>query len=148
MQDPPRKDIIKFYMETAHPILCTTLKTTWLHQALDFSVLETIQLIEWSESYANDLKTFGIKDDSLNNGIKTLRCGYSRKIHIQITPLLLNIIRNERQLEPDFDDKGYLCTNSPKDFHGIFTEMLEVPIAKRMKELVLEVLRVLKQVSL
>ena len=51
-------------------------------------------------------------------------------------------------MEPDLDEKGFFCTNSPKDFHHIFSEMLEVPIAKRMKELTLEVLRVLKQVSL
>ena len=144
MQDPPRQDIIKFYMETAHPILGNALKTTWLLKALELSIMETVQLIEWCEEYTRDLQKFGVKDDALLNGIRTLRCGYARKIHIQVTPLLLNIVSNERQMDPDIDDKGHFCTNAPKDFHRIFAGMLEVPIAKRMKELALEVVGVLK----
>ena len=97
MQDPPRQDIIKFFMETAHPILGLTLKNTWLHKALDYTLEETMTLIEWCELYSQDLLKFGVKDDALNNGIRTLRSGYARKVHIQITPQLLNIIRNDRQ---------------------------------------------------
>ena len=115
---------------------------------MDLTIIETVELIEWCEIYAKDLLKFGVKDDSLNNGIRTLRCGYARKIHIQITPLMHNIVRNERQLDPDIDEKGYFCTSGPKDFHRIFSEMLEVPIAKRMKDLALEVIGVLKQITL
>ena len=110
--------------------------------------METIQLIEWCEVYKRDLQKFGVKDDTLNNGIHTLRKGYARKIHIQITPLLLNIVRNELQTDPDIDEKGHFCTNSPNDFNRIFAEFMEVPIAKRSKELALEVVGVLKQVTL
>ena len=51
-------------------------------------------------------------------------------------------------MDPDIDEKGHFCTNAPRDFHRIFAEILEVPIAKRMKELALEVLGVLKQITL
>ena len=67
---------------------------------------------------------------------------------MQVTPLLLKIVRNECQIDPDIDEKGKFCTNAPFDFHRIFSEFIEVPIAKRSKELALEVVGVLKQVTL
>ena len=104
-------------METAHPILGLTLKNTWHHKALDYTLEETMTLIEWCEKYSKDLLKFGVKDDALNHGIKTLRCAYARKVHIQITPVLLNIIRSDREIEPIMDDKGKLLTYCPEDFH-------------------------------
>ena len=69
---------------------------------------ETMALIEWCENYSKDLLKFGIKDDSLDNGIRTLRLAYARKVHIQITPVLLNIIRQDRSKGTQLDEHGKL----------------------------------------
>ena len=54
-----------FYMEIAHPILANALKTYWRLTALELSIIETIQLIEWCEVYTMDLQKFGVKDETL-----------------------------------------------------------------------------------
>ena len=40
---------------------------------------------------------FGISDDSLELGAQTLCSAYARKLHMQIVPLVVNILKKERK---------------------------------------------------
>jgi hypothetical protein len=91
----------------------------------------------------NNLKTFGISDDALENGYLTLCNAYARKIHSQVMPMIINVLKSEKDTNAvEEDNDGYLFTNAPFNMLKIFSESFQIVTAKKIKELALRVLRV------
>ena len=109
------------------------------------SVLDIFSLLEWIYQYLTSFEKFGIKDDSLSNGYLTLVNAYKRKIHLQIYPMITNVLIRERNSEIEVQ-KRVLYTHSPSDIFKIFLEVFEVLSKQPMKELILGVLEVIHEV--
>ena len=140
---PHRKDIIELFMKTGHVHLCDVLAKFWEKRAVDFNPFETLSLVDWTYRYSRELRKFGISDDSIENGYLQLCNAYAKKTHAQIMPMVINILRQERdskQIEQD-PKQGFLYTNAPFDLMKILGESFEVVLAKRIKELILKTLR-------
>lgn len=140
---PHRKDIIELFMRTGHAHMCDVLGRFWELRAVEFNPFETLALADWTYRYSRDLRKFGISDDSLESGYLQLCTAYAKKTHAQITPLVVNILRQEREVtQVETDPKqGFLYTNAPFDLIKMFSESFEVVLAKRIKELILKTLR-------
>lgn len=108
--------------------------------------LDILEILQWIYDYMMTLKKFGVKDDSLDNGYLTLVEAYKRKIHMQIYPMITNVLIREREAEIKETESGDLYTHSPNDIFKIFNEVFEVLSKQPMKELVLGVLEVLHEV--
>ena len=63
------------------------------------SAFETLALIDWTYNYIKPLKRFGINDIFLINGMNNLCNAYSRKVHSQTNPLVVNILSTELDLD-------------------------------------------------
>lgn len=145
-QNPPRKDIIQLFMQNIHTRICERLTYEWDHKALLMTPLDIFSLCEWVHQYMTTLKKFGIKDESLENGYLTLVNAYKRKIHMQIYPMITNVLLKERDSEIETSSKGELYTHSPGDIFKIFLEVFEVMINHPMNEVILGVLEVVHEV--
>jgi hypothetical protein len=108
--------------------------------------LDILELLQWIYDYMMTLKKFGVKDDSVDNGYLRLIEAYKRKIHMQIYPMITNVLIREREAEIEEAESGDLYTHSPNDIFKIFNEVFEVLSKQPMKELVLGVLEVLHEV--
>ena len=146
VQKPPRKDIIELYMETTHIKLWERLTYEWNEKALLMGLLDIFALLEWIFEYMTTLNKFGIKDDSIDNGYLILWGAYKRKIHMQIYPMITNVLIREREAEVEESESGVLYTHSPADIFKIFNEVFEILTKKPMKEMILGVLEILHQV--
>ena len=60
-------------METAHPLILNRIALDWNEKGLHFNVYETLELIEWTTQYSENLRRFGINDEGLDLGNDTLR---------------------------------------------------------------------------
>ena len=146
VQTPPRKDIIELFMETVHVKISDRLTHEWNTKALLMSPFDIMSLLEFVYEYHTQLKKFGIKDDSFHNGYLTLVNAYKRKIHMQIYPMITNVLIRERDSKVESSIKGELYTHSPGDIFKIFLEVFEVLLKLPMKELIFGVLEVIHEV--
>lgn len=101
----PRHDIIEMYMDTTHTLLCSRLSEEWEKRAFDLNPIETLSLIDWMDIYCTSLQKFGVSDDSIMNGFITLCNAYKRKIHMQLYPMISNVLMKERDSKPYEDDR-------------------------------------------
>jgi len=92
---PQRKDIICSWMEIHHVHLVTLLGNFWEKFGVDLNPYETLSMVDFAYTYHNKQRKFGVREDSLWNGFLILCNAYSRKIHSQITPLILGVLENE-----------------------------------------------------
>lgn len=75
-------------------------------------------------------------------GYLQLCTAYVKKTHSQVTPVVVNILKHEKDnREIEEDRAGWLYTNAPQDLVKMLSESFEVVLAKRAKELVLRTLR-------
>jgi hypothetical protein len=146
VQKLPRKDIIELYMDVVHTKTCERLTHEWNSKAFLMTPLDIYALLEWLHQYLTSLKRFGINDDSLENGYHTLVNAYKRKIHMQIYPMITNVLIRERDGNIEESESGELYTHSPADIFKIFMEVFDVISKQPMKELVLGVLEILHEV--
>jgi len=63
---------------------------------LKLQPFDTLTLVDWTYNYFADLAKFGVKDGSLENGFLTLCNAYGRKVHTQLYPLIVGILKNEK----------------------------------------------------
>ena len=119
-------------METAHPLVLKRIALEWNEKGLNFNVYETLELIEWTTQYSESLRRFGINDEGLDLGNDTLHNAYQHKVHMQITPLLVNILKNQRFQPPDEDEHHHLYTQAPEAVFKLFGESLAVVRAQRL----------------
>ena len=149
VQNPPRKDLIKLYMNTQHVIMWEAMGKVWEKNALNYNLIEIMSFWDWIYEYIKGLQKFGVSDDSIKNGFISLWNSYKRKVHLQLYPMVTNALISDKKGEPyEVDQRGQmkLYTNGPKDIFKIFNEILEVIQAKRVKELTLRVLEVIHQI--
>ena len=149
VQNPPRKDLIKLYMNTQHTIMCDAMSRVWEKFALNYNLIEILSFWDWIYEYIKGLQKFGVSDDSIKNGFISLCNSYKRKVHLQLYPMVTNALIWDKKSEPyEINQQGTmkLYTNGPKDIFRIFNEVLEVIQAKKVKELTLRVLEVIHQI--
>ena len=146
VQKPPRNDIIEMYMESTHVKICERLTYEWTTKALVMNPIDILELLEWTYNYHMSLTKFGINYDSVKNGYLTLCNAYKRKIHLQIYPMVTNVLIRERDSEIEDQGNGELYTHSPNDIFKIFSEVFDFISKKPMKELVLGALEVIHEV--
>ena len=79
-------------MNVAHEHMMSVLSNYWEKQSIKLSAFDTLSLVDWCHSYLKEMKQFGMTDMYLQNGFNNLCNAYSRKIHSQINPLVVNII--------------------------------------------------------
>lgn len=65
---PQRKDYINSIMELTHLHIMQVQGNFWEVIGIEMSPFETLSLIDWNYSYYQDLRRFGVRDDSLYNG--------------------------------------------------------------------------------
>lgn len=75
--------------------MMSILTKFWEKHSVHLSAFETLSVIDWCQIYIKDLKRFGVTDVYLQNGLNNLCNAYSRKIHSQINPLVVNILKQE-----------------------------------------------------
>jgi len=149
VQTPPRKDIIKLYMDTQHVVMCDAMGAVWEKNALNYNLIEIMSLCDWIFEYMKGLKRFGVSDDVIKNGFTSLCNSYKRKVHLQLYPMVTNTLIKDRKSEVvEREKRGEikLFTDGPKDVFKIFNEVLEVILAKNVKELTTRVLEVIHQI--
>lgn len=78
---PQRPDIVRYFMDLTHPHILKLLGDYWDWRAIKLSPYETLSFIDWTYTYNNQLKTYGIRDDSLYNGFTILCNSYATKIN-------------------------------------------------------------------
>jgi hypothetical protein len=145
--NPQRKDIIELYMNNGHPHMTEILATYWKLNGLEFSPFDTMTLVDWTYTYNLDLLKFGVKDGLIENGYLTLCNAYGKKIFAQLLPLLVGILKTEKDEEAvEEDGYGFLFTNAPFDLVKILSDSFQIVLSKRIKELCLRVLRVYQQI--
>lgn len=148
-QKPSREDIIHLFMETQHVEITKRLRHEWEVKALQFEAMEILYILEWTYNYYMTLSKFGIKEGEIENGYLTLCQAYKMKIHLQIHPLIRNVLLAERQIEIETDeDKGFLYTHAPADIFKIFVEAFEMINRKQIPQLTLNVLSALHEIFL
>lgn len=78
------------------------------------------------------------------NGMLNLCNAYSRKIHCQIYPKVVIILKQEMDISKCVQTgaDNILFTNSPTDLTTILNEAFQIVLAKKIKDLTLKVLRV------
>lgn len=86
-------------MKDGHTHLVQELAYFWEKQALKISAFDTLSIVDWCFIYLNDLKRFGINDVYLLNGFNNLCEAYSRKIHSQLIPFIINILQQDVDFE-------------------------------------------------
>jgi len=69
---------------------------------------------------------FGVRDDEVENGYKILCDAYKTKIHLQLYPLITNVLIKERNIEIEKDDNDCYYTNAPNDIFKIFYDTFEM----------------------
>lgn len=79
--------------------MMSILSKFWEKHSVHLSPFETLSIIDWCQIYIKDLKRFGVTDVYLQNGLNNLCNAYSRKIHSQINPLVVNILTQEIELK-------------------------------------------------
>jgi hypothetical protein len=79
-------------MEVHHPHILDLLGSFWEKFAVDLNPYETLSVVDFAYTYYNKQRKFGVREDSLYNGFIQLCNAYSRKIHSQITPLIIGIL--------------------------------------------------------
>lgn len=89
------------------------------------------------------MRKFGINDSSIENGYHILCNAYTRKVHIHIIPLIINILKTERKCIPEVYDDGAIYTNAPFDMFKIYSEIFDVVKAKQLKDLVIKMLTII-----
>jgi len=96
-------------MEVQHPHMLKLLGDYWDKWAIELGPFETLNLVDWAFKYNNELNRYGVHDDGLESGFVKLCNAYARKIHSQLIPMMINILRAESDpskcLETDFDGK-------------------------------------------
>lgn len=81
---------------------------------ISFQPFDTLTLVDWTYNYFADLGKFGVKDDLLENGFLSICNSYGRKMHAQLYPLIIGILKNEKDPEAvEEDNFGFLFTNAP-----------------------------------
>lgn len=86
-------------------------------------------MLQWTYNYHSTLSKFGVKDDEVENGYKTLCDAYKIKIHIQLYPLITNVLIKERNMgieQNEGSNQQIYFTNSPHDIFKIFYEIIEM----------------------
>ncbi len=78
---PQRKDVIAFYMDLSHVHLLKLLGAFWEKNGIDLNPFESLSIIDYSFTYYNKLRKFGVREDFLYNGFLILCNAYARKIH-------------------------------------------------------------------
>ncbi len=124
-QQTPRKDIIELFMDTTHKELIERFRFEWQARALKLDPIEIFELLHYTYEYNQILTRFGIKDDEIENGYKTLCNAYKIKIHVNIYPLITNILMKEREIEIEKESDGTLYTHSSNDIFKIFISALD-----------------------
>lgn len=64
----------------------------WEKRAIRLSAFDTLALIDWCNTYINELRNFGVRDANFLNGFKNICLAYSRKVHMELNPLVVSII--------------------------------------------------------
>ena len=150
-QPTKRSDIIHFLMELTHAHLITLLGSFWESLAINLNPYETLCLIDWAHCYHNELALYGCRDDLLYNGFLTLCNTYALKIHSQLVPLILNILKSEAGSTLSTDDyenyDGCIFTSAPRDLIKLFDEAFQVVRVKKIKELMLKMLHVYQDIT-
>jgi len=70
------------FMETTHIEIIKRLTHEWEKRAMLMEAIEIFQMLQWTYNYHVTLSKFGVKDDEVENGYKTLCDAYKIKIHI------------------------------------------------------------------
>ena len=83
-------------------------------------------MLDWIYEYNQQLARFGVSDDLVGNGFITLQNAYRRKIHMQIYPLVSNILIKEKEAVVEKDKKGLLFTFSAQSIFEIFNSPLDL----------------------
>jgi hypothetical protein len=79
-------------MEVQHPHMLKLLGDYWDKWAIELNPFETLNLVDWTFKYNNELNRYGIQDDGLSTGFVKLCNAYARKIHSQLIPMMMNIL--------------------------------------------------------
>jgi hypothetical protein len=121
---PQRKDLICCYMENHHVHLVTLLGAFWEKFGVDLNPYETLSVIDFAYTYHNKQTKFGVREDSLYNGFLILCNAYSRKIHSQITPLIIGVLETDSNYKDavEADHNGILHTVAPEGLIKLFFE--------------------------
>ena len=102
-----------------------------------------LSLVDWTYQYNVDLSKFGVKDGLIENGYITICQAYAKKIHSQIVPLMVGILKSEKEQEAvEEDGHGVLFTNAPYDMVKILEMSFEIVLTEGIKELSLRVVRI------
>jgi hypothetical protein len=111
-------------MELHHVHLVTLLGNFWEKFGVDLNPYETLSVIDFAYTYHNKQRKYGVREDSLYNGFLILCNAYSRKIHSQITPLILGVLENESHVDTcvEADHNGILHTVAPEGLIKLFFE--------------------------
>lgn len=111
-------------MDLSHVHLLKLLGDFWEKNGIDLNPFESLSIIDYSFTYYNKLRKFGVRDDFLYNGFLILCNAYARKIHSQITPIILNILEAESKIEKavEADHRSCLHTNAPESLIKLFFE--------------------------
>lgn len=101
-------------------------------------------MVDWNFQYLNSLKKYGIREDTLANGLEQICNAYARKTHSQITPLILGIIQTDADYENawEADHKGLVFTSMPDSIMRLFFEAFKIVRIKKIKQLILKMLAV------
>jgi len=105
------------YIRNGHDHMMEVLSYYWEKTASKLSAFDTLSLVDWCHIYLKQLKQFGITDTYLQNGFNNLCNAYSRKIHSQINPIIVNILQQEADYGNSVHEMGdcVLMTNAPTD---------------------------------
>lgn len=111
-------------MALTHTHLLSLLSMCWDKSGIDLNPFVTLSLIDYAFQYHNKLRKFGVREDFLYNGFITLCNAYSRKIHSQITPIILNILEGESKHDKaaEEDHRRCLHTIAPESLIKLFFE--------------------------
>ena len=142
-QQPQRRDLVTVYMDAVHAQLSNVLAYYWEKRAMKLSAFDTLALIDWCNTYINELRNFGVHDTDFVNGFKNICLAYSRKVHMELNPLVVSIIQQESDFEQAVEETDpWFSTNAPSVLIGILQDRFTVILAKKIPELALKVLSV------
>jgi hypothetical protein len=100
-------------MENHHTHLITLLGNFWERYSVDLNPFETLCIIDFAYDLICKQQKYGVKEDRLLNGFMFLCNAYSRKIHSQITPLIIGVLKNEATHEYE-EKNGIMKTLAPE----------------------------------
>lgn len=146
---PQRRDIIASYMELTHLHILQVQSNFWELNGIGMSPFETLGLVDWNHQYLSALESYGIREDTLSNGVEQIANAYARKIHSQTTPLFLGIIQTDSEHETcwEKDHKGLVFTSLPDAVMRLFFEAFKIVRIKKIKQLIMKMLKVYYEVT-